>query len=56
MITEPLYRETQSGYPLAERAKGAEGGKVRFLGGDIETLRKMTEEEWEKAKEKARQW
>jgi len=30
--------------------------KVRFLGGDIETLRKMTEEEWEKAKEKARQW
>lgn len=30
--------------------------RVRFLGGDVKMLREMTEEEWEKAKEKARRW
>lgn len=30
--------------------------KVRFMGGDLQALRKLTKDEWEEAKEKARRW
>lgn len=46
---EPHYR-----IPLSDTRHRPEG--VRFLGGTLEELRQMTEEEFEKAKEKARRW
>ncbi|SGO70788.1 Uncharacterised protein [Mycobacterium tuberculosis] len=48
---EPHYQ-----IPLDNTASNREPRGVRFLGGSLEDLNEMTEEEFEEAKEKARRW